>query len=313
MVERPVPAVGGMDLSVPSALQLPDGGWLLAGVPCPPDPDLGEPHCDEPSPVPLVRRLDPDDRTWSDVGTVPGDLAGGRPELVGLEGDLAIMRRTVRSGRPELSDWSYWTVNLHEGTYRELWRPRAKSASPGFQRTDCVFDGHLAFVEHREDSSSYPMSVVDIRTAEARTRPIDVVTRSVHQVICDDEGATVVGADRENRRPVARRVRDDGRLGPAIFGREPGETVATRSNRRTYVYVAQVGPDPSATTVRDDESTTSLGPPDPGALRLTIFQGESWRTTTVRGAAIDEVHPDLTGARVLLEHHDDRWTLVDLN
>ena len=147
MIERSLPAVSGKDLSAPSAIQLPDGGWLFVGVECPPDPDALLPSCRGASPVPIVRRLDPDDRTWVDIGAVPDELAGGTPALVGIDGDAAVLRSVHGE---DSTDAIYWTVDLDSESYRELWRTPAEAATWVFSRNDCAAGGRLIVVEESD-------------------------------------------------------------------------------------------------------------------------------------------------------------------
>jgi hypothetical protein len=323
MVERTLPPVSGKDLSAPSAIQLPDGGWLFVGVECPPDPDALSPACrDGNQPPPIVRRFDPDERTWSDVGTVPAATAGGTPELVGLDGDVAVLRTIHGEGS---GDWRYWTIDVEAESYRELWGTPAATSAWLFSRSDCAAEGRLVVVDESDGATRQELTVVDIPDGEVRmSGALDVDHAPIARVVCDEDGVSLVGWSRGSNRPVAFPLREDGTLGPVRRGQLDHDVVGGLSNRRTVVFEAQVGDDPSATTVIGDVTQigpgvterppTSSPPPPPPApdetLELAIFDGDSWRAATVTGSAIDFVHPDLTGERVLLEHRDDRWTIA---
>ena len=142
---------------------------------------------------------------------------------------------------------------------------------------------------------------------------LDVDSSPVAQIVCDEDGATLVGTTEQGGTPVAYPLHDDGSTGPGKLARKDPDLVGIDSNSQTVVFVGQAVPDPTATTsLSENGSTVTNPPPPPGdeTLRLTIFSSGTWHATTVTGQAIHFVHPDLTGERVLLEHRDDRWTLA---
>jgi hypothetical protein len=318
LVERTIPGPGGDDLSEPSALQLPDGGWLLSGVPCPADPDVLVAECGAANVAPFVRRLGRGDRTWTDVGRVPRELRDHNLNLVGLDGDVAVFRAVDhREDRP---DWSYWTLDLSTGAYGELWRAEGAAAL----RFDCVTGGRLVVVDEDEAGASHSIphriSLTDVDSARSDAHSLDVGPVALQGMVCGQDGAFVVGMKPDGATPVAVAIHADGTPGPPRAGPHTPAAFGGTSDRNTVVLVAQVGSEGqsgSTVGITERNRTTSLVTSPPTSthretMRMAIFHAGTWRTASVTADAVDFVHPGITGDHVLLEHRDDRWTLTTL-
>ena len=77
--------------------------------------------------------------------------------------------------------------------------------------------------------------VLDLATGKERTRLLDTGAGSVQQVVCGDQGATLVGADGASVFTMA--VTDDGKLGDRQAGPDIGEdSFSGMSNRRVMLF-----------------------------------------------------------------------------
>jgi len=309
LVERSLPRFSEPDLSEPSALQLPGDDWLIAGVPCPADPDTLTAVCDHTNVAPFVRRFDERDGTWADVGHIPNELRGRSLELVGVDGEVVVVRALERDvDRPP---WSYWTLDVGDGTYRQLWR----TDRPASVRFDCVTRGHLVVVDETE-TITHRIALVDIGDRRAHDdKALPTESEPIVKLVCDDDGATVVETD--GTTPVAVAIDAAGRPGASHRGPEVPSGFGGTSDRSTVVLVSQASGGASRTTVeeinRRGTSSVATVPPTPTTpetLRFAIFHGGTWKTAMIANDAVDFVHPGVTGDQVLLEHRDDRWSLA---